>query len=176
MGATRAALARALDTLLQEASQAHKDKKIGQGNLFAGGAADFFEDIYARRHAIGDPGTDPGARERVIERLRTLYRRRGGRQSQARIDGLFAGTGLFAELQRASSYAELFSIFMESQARDAGSAIRRSHSVLSSTRAMISQAMRSRSSAGRVLSASKACSRRFMVRACCCRLVPAVRR
>jgi hypothetical protein len=91
-----------------------------QSRLFAGGAADFFEDIYARRGDIGDPGTDAGAREQVIERLRTLYRRRSGGQSQERIDRLFAQTDLLDELRQASGYAELFSTFMESQARAAG--------------------------------------------------------
>jgi len=88
--------------------------------LFAGGAADFFEDIYARRGAIADPRTDLGAREEVIERLRTLYRRRSGGQSQERIDRLFTRTDLLDRLRRAPGYAELFATFVASQAQDAG--------------------------------------------------------
>lgn len=88
--------------------------------LFAGGATDFLEDVYARRDSIGDPRTDVAARERVIERLRTLYRRRGGKLAQQRADRLFAKTDLAEELRRSPGYAELFSTFMECQARDAG--------------------------------------------------------
>jgi hypothetical protein len=92
----------------------------GHSRLFTGGAVQFLEDIHSRREVIGDPRTDPGARERVIERLRTLQGRHGGPLSQESIDRLFAETDLADQLRRSPGYGELFSTFMDSQARDAG--------------------------------------------------------
>lgn len=82
--------------------------------IFMPGETHFFEDIYARRQELGDP-TDAAARARIIERLQTLYGRFREPPDQTRIERLFAGSDLRAALNRAHSYREIFSAFLEAQ-------------------------------------------------------------
>ena len=78
------------------------------------GETHFFEDIYARRQELGDPHDDV-ARARIIERLQTLYDRFREPPDQARVERLFAGAEFRAALNRARSYRDIFSAFLEAQ-------------------------------------------------------------
>ncbi len=82
--------------------------------IFMPGETHFFEDIYARRRELGAP-CDDDARARIIERLQTLYDRFRELPDQARVERLFAGAEFRAALNRARSYRDIFSAFLEAQ-------------------------------------------------------------
>jgi omega-hydroxy-beta-dihydromenaquinone-9 sulfotransferase len=87
--------------------------------LYRPGETHFMQDIYARRATIGDPATDPAAREDVVRRLRTLYGRYNSPGAQRLIDRLFATTDFADRLRAAKTYRDAFSTFMHAQAEAA---------------------------------------------------------
>jgi hypothetical protein len=89
-------------------------------HLFMPGETQFMHDIYARRSQLGDP-QDPLARERILERLSSLYRRYNSKLDQERFDRVFSQPDMAAQLRAAcTSYAKLFNTFMDLQARYRG--------------------------------------------------------
>ena len=78
------------------------------------GETHFLQDIHARRQELGDPHGD-AARARIIERLRTIYARFREPTDQVRVERLFAGSEFRAALERARSYRDVFSAFLEAQ-------------------------------------------------------------
>jgi hypothetical protein len=83
--------------------------------LFMPGETHFFDDIYARRHELGDP-QDPGARQRILDRLSTLYARYNEPDDQERIEKLFADPTVSQRLSTAChTYRDMLSAFMELQ-------------------------------------------------------------
>jgi hypothetical protein len=77
-------------------------------------------DIYARRAQLGDP-QDPWARERILQRLSTLYHRYNSRLDQERYDRVFSQQQMAEQLRAAcTSYATLFHTCMDLQARYRG--------------------------------------------------------
>jgi len=79
----------------------------------------FFEDIYARRKELGDP-TDPAAKERIIQRLLTIYGRYNQPADQERVDALLEEHDLFPQLNSGtSSYKDILDRFMEIQLKQA---------------------------------------------------------
>lgn len=88
--------------------------------LFMPGEVHFFEDVFARRKELGDPG-DPGSRRAILERLLSLFGRYNEPTDQQRVDALFSDPERRDELEAACvNYRELFSAFMEIQAGSEG--------------------------------------------------------
>jgi hypothetical protein len=84
------------------------------------GETHFFDDIYARRKKLGDP-QDPGARQRILDRLSTLYARYNESEDQERLQKLFADASFIEGLSTACrTYRDILSAFMELQTRAAG--------------------------------------------------------
>lgn len=89
-------------------------------HFFMPGETQFMHDIYARREQLGDP-RDPAARERILERLSSLYRRYNSAFDQGRYDQVFADPAAVEQLRAACiDYAQLFDTFMQLQARFRG--------------------------------------------------------
>ncbi len=80
----------------------------------------FFEDIYARRKELGDP-VEPAARERIVQRLETIYGRYNQLEDQARIDRLSA-EGRLSGLRSEDSYKGMLDRFMAIQLEEQGKA------------------------------------------------------
>ncbi len=75
----------------------------------------FFEDIYSRRNELGE-ATDSKARERIAQRLLTIYGRYNQLADQERIDRLVAECDLLSRLRaEADSYKEILDRFMQVQ-------------------------------------------------------------
>jgi hypothetical protein len=88
--------------------------------LFMPGEVHFFEDIYSRRRELGEPGNVP-SRKMILERLATLYGRFNEPADQQRIEKLLADPAIRHELESScSTYRDIFSTFMEIQARSEG--------------------------------------------------------
>jgi hypothetical protein len=84
-------------------------------NIFMPGETHFFEDIYARRGEIGDL---VGAKEKrvVAERLYSLYHRHMEKESQFRVESMFAdSTELYHLIESCHDYGEVLSTFMSAQ-------------------------------------------------------------
>lgn len=88
-------------------------------NLFSPGETPFFDDVYSRRHTLGDP-SDRASLESIAERLLSIYGRYGFSADQQRIDSLFSKPETKSRLLEARSYCELFALFMETQAEAVG--------------------------------------------------------
>lgn len=93
------------------------------GNLpriFTCGETQFIEDVYNARQELGDP-TDPSARARIIEKLKTIYvRYNEPPEDQARVERLYAEGAILEALDGCRSYRDLFDTFMRYQAADLG--------------------------------------------------------
>lgn len=83
--------------------------------IFMAGENHFFEDVYSRRDQLGDP-VNPDARDRIIERLSTIYGRYNQPGDQRRVDRLLGEPAATAALNGADTYRDLLSTFMEIQA------------------------------------------------------------
>lgn len=84
------------------------------------GETHFFHDVYARRAALGDPGTDAGI-ENIVQRLKSLYARYNEPEDQARIERLFADPAMAESFRkRRGDYGEVMSHFMEVQMQTEG--------------------------------------------------------
>ncbi len=89
-------------------------------HLFMPGEVHYFEDILARRRELGDPGA-PGSRDAILERLLTIFGRYNEPADQQRVEALFSDPERRRELEDAcGGYREIFSAFMEIQARNEG--------------------------------------------------------
>lgn len=79
------------------------------------GETHFFEDIYSRRHDLGDP-PGPMARKAVVERLSTIYQRYGPVKNQSRVAKLFSDPAiLHVFLETCTSYRDMLTYFMQLQ-------------------------------------------------------------
>ena len=87
--------------------------------IFMPGETHFFDDIYIRRRELGEL-SDVASRQRVLARLRTLYRRYDENSDQQRIDKLLQTDGVLEKLTSCASYKTMFSYFMEIQVRPVG--------------------------------------------------------
>jgi hypothetical protein len=82
------------------------------------GETHFFDDIYLRRRELGDI-QEPGTRQKIIQRLLTLYDRYYEPADQQRVDRLFSSPAVRNELVAPSyDYCDVLSRFMEAQMRD----------------------------------------------------------
>ena len=84
-------------------------------DIFIAGEMHFFEDIYARRHELGDP-SNPAAMQQIFARLGTSYGRYNAAEDQERLDKLFADRNIVEQLLAANqSYEAFLSRFMQIQ-------------------------------------------------------------
>lgn len=90
--------------------------------IFMPGETHYFDDIYSRRHEIGEFQSS-GARSKVLERLLTLYERYNEPPDQRRINHLFANTAARnALITPKDNYCAVLSRFMEIQMAHEGKA------------------------------------------------------
>jgi hypothetical protein len=91
--------------------------------IFMPGETHFFDDIYSRRKEFGDPPSSVSI-ENIIGRLRTIYSRYNEPGDQERIEDLLDDnvSQLLQQLRACNSYKEIFSLFMECQAKKVGKA------------------------------------------------------
>lgn len=97
-------------------------KILGQhSKLFMPGETHFFDDIYSRRSEFGNTPNSEYV-ERIITRLKTIYERYDEPEDQERITNLFEdkASRFEKQLRVCSSYREILSLFMESQAKKLG--------------------------------------------------------
>lgn len=87
--------------------------------VFFGGEAHFFEDIYGRRRQLGEPSS-PDAKNVVLSRLETLYGRFDEPAAQRTIDRLLARQANRERLRAAGTYRDIFDEWMSLQAEAAG--------------------------------------------------------
>jgi hypothetical protein len=87
--------------------------------VFMPGETHFFDDIYARRRALGKL-SDAESIRKVLARLRTLYHRYDENPDQQRIDKLLQWDSLIERLASCRSYKGMLSCFMEIQMRSVG--------------------------------------------------------
>jgi hypothetical protein len=85
--------------------------------IFVAGPTHFLQDIYVRRHELGDPAESVAVRQAIVERLKSIYARYDIDTGQARIDRMFRETDIEGRLLAATSYREILVTFMESQMR-----------------------------------------------------------
>lgn len=88
-------------------------------DIFTCGETHFIEDIYNAHRELGDP-VDPIARQRIIDKLRTLYGRYNESPDQERVERMFDDGDLPRMLDGCRTYPELFDTFMRCQAEAAG--------------------------------------------------------
>jgi hypothetical protein len=85
--------------------------------IFMPGETDFFDDIYSRKEELGDP-KNPEARQKIVERLATLYGRYNHLVDQQRIEKLFSVPALIDKLNTSGrSYRDILTSFMNVQMR-----------------------------------------------------------
>jgi len=89
--------------------------------LFMPGECHFFGDIYNRRREIGDLA-EPAARQRLLQRLRTLYGRYNEPDDQARVDALVASSDFLRDGELPADYARALDYFMGVPMRAEGKA------------------------------------------------------
>lgn len=89
--------------------------------LFIPGETHFLADIYQNRKRIGDLA-HAASRQRIVERLATIYRRLGMLADQRRVDKLIADGSLAVALSPCRTYRDAFAAFMGLQASVAGKA------------------------------------------------------
>jgi len=90
-------------------------------NIFMPGETHFFFDIYAKRNQYGDLASDRVARQRIIERLLSIYRRYNEPDDQFRIDKMIDQAALVEQLtEDCHTYQEIFSKFMQLQMLSVG--------------------------------------------------------
>lgn len=87
--------------------------------IFMPGETHFFDDIYARQRSFGDL-SQASTMARVIKRLSTLYGRYNEHHDQERIEQMFAEPSIVELMEQCRNYADLFSCFMNIQAKRAG--------------------------------------------------------
>lgn len=89
-------------------------------NLFIGGEFHFFDDIYSKRHILGNP-TNPKDFECILNKLMTHYKRFNFNSDQKRIEKIFAKNLIKNRMfHECKSYKDIFSFFMNIQAYEAG--------------------------------------------------------
>jgi len=89
-------------------------------NIFIEGEFHFFDDIYSKRKVFGHP-SDPKAFEAIYNELLMHYKRFSFFQDQKRVERIFASDTVKKRMQaECKSYKDIYSIFMNMQARDSG--------------------------------------------------------
>jgi len=89
-------------------------------NIFMPGETHYFLDIYAQKDSIGDLSRND-AKEEVLQRLLSIYKRYNEPKDQERIDKLFADENNLKKItEAADNYNTLFSKFMDIQLTEIG--------------------------------------------------------
>ena len=88
--------------------------------IFMPGETHFFEDIYAQGKVLGDIREEK-SRDKIIERLMSIYHRYDEEKDQQRVDAVFSNEeNLMKFRESCTSYKNLFSTFMGIQLKEVG--------------------------------------------------------
>lgn len=95
-------------------------KIIGNhSKVFMPGETHFYDDIYSKSNEYGHINSNE-AKEIVLKKLSTIYKRYNQPGDQERIDRLFRDPEVIKKLMSCNTYELLFTMFMEIQSKDSG--------------------------------------------------------
>ena len=102
-------------TLTARVLGGHSDIYISPIELY------FFQRIYERRQALGQPDGEETTTGRLIDALKKIaYKKRREKAYWQRLDRIFADPAFLAAMKQARTYGEVLERFMQAQASDVG--------------------------------------------------------